>query len=366
MKVGYVLHPYEESHASGMGYSMLEVCKQLAKREHSYEFVVYSSAPVLPGTIAGAYTNVVMPRGLVRQFFYFLRNRQVDALLFTAPLLPLWLPKRVKSIVLCKELGSQKVRPGRFADRLIAFVRDHILMPVCLRRASAIAASSEATRTDILHFYRVPAPKVQVVSEGYQEWSHFTGMPQRDFGAYVPFFFFAGKVKPRKNVHGIVTAFIEFKERTKSPAHLIIAGDYGGEYYKSMADELEAHALTPSVHFVGYATGEEMHWLYAHASAFVFPSINEGFGMPLIEAMSFGVPTLTSVNSPMAEIAEGASLLVDPLNIGSIAEGMERLMNDDNLRRTLVEKGKVQARLFSWERTGDGYAAIVDKTILPA
>ena len=295
----------------------------------------------------------------MKQFFYFLFNSEVDVLLFTAPLLPLWVPRKVKTLVLCKELGSQKLRPARLADRLIAFVRAHVLMPATLRHASAIASSSEATKQDIVRYYGIAPQKVTVIAEGYQEWELFEEEPELDLENAKPFFFFTGKVKPRKNVHGIVNAFIAFKERTHSDMHLIIAGDYGGEYYQSMAAALEAHHLSPYVHFLGYVSGAQMRWLYANARAFVFPSLNEGFGMPLVEAMSFGVPTVTSRNSPMADIADGGSLLVDPEDASDIARAMERVSSDEALRAQLIEKGKRQAALYSWDKTGEGYRALL-------
>src|SRR6185503_14865549 len=308
MTIGYVLHPYEESHASGMGYSMLEVCKQLAASHGPHQFCIYATRPVDRKVVPGSYESIVMPKGILRQFFYFMFQCRADVLLFTAPLLPLWLPSRIKAMVLCKELGSQKLRPGRLADRAIAFVRDHVLMPRTLEHAAAIAASSEATKADILRYYRVAPEKVTVIPEGYQDWKLYAGVPEHTWEDAKPFFFFTGKVKPRKNVHGIVTAFIEYKEKTKSDAHLMIAGDYGGDYHRSMVEMLEACGLGKYVHFLGYVSAEEMHWLYANARVFVFPSLNEGFGMPLVEAMSFGVPTITSLNSPMADIADGGSL----------------------------------------------------------
>lgn len=360
MKIGYILHPYEESHASGMGYSMLEVCKQLSVRIKEDTFIVYSSKPIDKNTIPGTYESRRMPRGFVRQFFFFLRAPvDLDILLFTAPLLPLWVPRRVKTIVLCKELGSQKIRPTRLFDRIFSFVRDYILMPVTLRRANLIVTSSEATRADVLHFYLVPEERVHVVSEGHQEWRQFPATPERAFESMKPFFFFAGKVKPRKNVHGIVEAFVAFKKRTGSTLQLAIAGDYGGAYHTSMVRKLEEAGLAEQVHFLGYVTGAEMRWLYGHACAFIFPSLNEGFGMPIIEAMSFDVPTLTSENSPMAEIADGAALLIDPRDNDALARGMERIATDEPLRQSLIEKGRERAKLYSWDKTGEGYTALI-------
>lgn len=356
MKIGFVAEPYEESHASGMGYVVLELLKHLPAADMKSEFIVYSSRPVDPKYLPRSFRNVIIPKRFFGKLLFFLRlKKEVDVLLFVAPLLPLLIPRSIKSVVVCQELASQKIQPKGLSDTFLAFVRDRVLMPLCVARAAKIIAASEATQKDLLQFYRLKAEKVPVIYDGFQDLSEFAADAPAPDASLKPYFFFAGKVKYRKNVHGIVSAFIAFKKRTGADMKLVIAGDYGGDYHQAMLRELEESGFVVDVHFVGYAVGGKLYSLYKDASAFVFPSINEGFGMPPIEAMSLGVPVITSKISSMVEVAGGAALLVDPFDVEDISDAMEKIYGDPALRADLIRKGFVRAKMFSWPKAADAY-----------
>jgi glycosyltransferase involved in cell wall biosynthesis len=360
MRIGFVAEPYEESHASGMGYVVLELMKHLSAVNEDDEFVVYSSQPVNKMYIPRLFRNVLIPKGFIGKFFFFLcLKKEVDVLLFVAPLLPFIIPRGIKAVIICQELGSQKIQPEGLSARLSAFIRDRLLMALSVRRASKVIAASEATQKDLLKFYHLPKEKVPVIYDGFQDLTEFAAGASAPDELLQPYFFFAGKVKYRKNVHGIVAAFIAFKKRTSADTKLVIAGDYGGEYHQAILRELEKNGLAGDVHFVGYASGAKLYSLYAHALAFVFPSINEGFGMPPIEAMSLGVPVITSKISSMVEVAGGAALLVDPFDIEDISRAMEKVYSDPVLRTDLIRKGFARAEIFSWSKAADAYLRLI-------
>ncbi len=361
MNIGYLLEPYEEKQASGMGYAVSETIKNLLAQELPYKFFVYSSRPVDKNFLPGVYTNVLVPKSFWGKFVYFLRNPEhVDALLFVAPLLPLYVPHSVRSIVMCKELGSQKIRPRTHYGRVRDFVRDHWFMPQCLRRAALIVSPSQATKDDIMEWYGIPADKITVVYEGFQPLQRLVGEAMPIEERMRPYFFFTGRVKYRKNVHGIVDAFILFKQQARTEHKLVIAGGYGGPYHEEMMQKLRAAGLEHEVFFLGYVPGGLLYSLFKNAEAFLFPSLNEGFGMPILESMSLGTPVITANISSTAEVAGDAALLVDPTNASDIARAMERMVGEPALREALVAKGRGRAGQFSWDATARGFAEVID------
>ena len=352
MKIGFIAEPYEEKGASGMGYAVLELLKNLPLQKDD-TLIVYSAKAIKKDVLITPHINILVPKSLLGKFFYFLRLKErPDVMLFMAPLLPLWLPRKVKAIVLCQELASQKTPIEGLRDRLLAVVRDHILMPICLSRATKIVAASHATKQDIHQFYTVSEEKVVVIYDGCQDFTHVTPASIKFLEGKTPFFFFTGRVKRRKNVHGIVSAFISLIERTGILCNLIIAGGHGGSYYESMQKELREHHLEGRVFFLGYVSVEELVALYKNAVAFVFPSYNEGFGMPPVEAMSLGLPVITSNISSTAEVVADAGLLVDPYSVDDISNAMERIYTDQALRAELITKGYERSKRFSWATSG--------------
>ena len=345
-----------------MGYSVMETAKALAAHAGTYELTIYSSKPVNPQLVPGSYRNVIVPRSLLGKFFRFLwMKREVDALFFVVALLPLWIPKKIKTIVICKELPDHRLKTHGILPNIKIFVRDRLLMPVCMARAVRVLTSSEATTRDVMEFYHVPKERIEVIFEGYQDWTRFVAEAPHIDENVKPYFFFTGKVKSRKNVHGIVAAFISLKKRTHSDCKLLVAGSYGGEYHASMIAELRKHNLERDVQFLGYVSAPMMYALYTNACALVFPSFSEGFGMPLVEAMSLGLPVISSNISSLAEVVGEAGILVDPYDQEAISHAMARLLNDHDLKRELIKKGLERAKQFSWEKVGEKYVAVIDK-----
>ena len=361
MKIGFVAEPYEESGASGMGYMVLELVKNLPIASKNHEFTIFSSLPIRKDLMPVSVRNVIVPKGLLGKFFWFLRtDEDIEILLFVTPLLPLILPHRIKAVPICPELVSQKITPGTFRGKLVAFVRDMVLMPMCLRRATSIITISHATEEDIIKYYQIPREKITVIYVGFQDLSPYKNKAPAVEDRIKPYFFFTGRVKPRKNVHAIVSAFIRFKKRTHADCKLVIAGKAGGDYYELMLTELTKNGLQNDVFFVGYVSPESLCSYYLHALAFVFPSLNEGFGMPVVEAMNLGTPVITSTISSLPEAAGDAGLLVDPHDTEDISRAMEKIFFDPDLRVKLIEKGYEQAKKFSWEKTAHEYLSVIE------
>ena len=164
------------------------------------------------------------------------------------------------------------------------------------------------------------------------------------------FFLFAGVLKERKNVLGIVRAFSLF-HATHPNFFLVIAGKKEGAYYKSVVRLVAELGIDSHVRFMGYVSNEELAYLYAKATALVFPSLIEGFGMPVLEAMHAGLPVVTANTGSLAEVAGDAALLVDPRDPSDIAGALSSLAHDGALRDSLRARGYARAAQFSWEQS---------------
>lgn len=360
LRVGFVAEPYETEEASGMGYSVMETMKAFAKNAGPYTLTIYSGVPIDRTRVPGDYINTIVPKSFIGKFFYFWRMKpEVDVLFFIVALLPLWVPKNIQTVLICKELANQHVKAGSFREGVKVFIRDRVLLPRTMRQGSKVLVSSRATQEDVEKYYHVASEKIEIIFEGYQDWRQYKDVAPAIDAQMQPYFLFAGKVKTRKNVHGIVEAFIDFKKRAHTDIKLVIAGSYGGEYYQKMHQALVVAGQRDNVFFLGYVDAPMMYSLYTHALAYVFPSFSEGFGMPLVECMNLGVPVITSNISSMAEIVGDAGLLIDPHNISTLSAAMERMSIDEQLRIELVQKGYERAKLFSWEKVSEKYVTLL-------
>jgi glycosyltransferase involved in cell wall biosynthesis len=158
---------------------------------------------------------------------------------------------------------------------------------------------------------------------------------------------FTGALQLRKNVGRLVTAF----ESTPPDWNLVLAGAPSGYQADRIIEQIGRSRARARIRVCGYLPDAELRSLYREASIFAFPSLDEGFGMPVLEAMAHGLPVLTSNRSGTAEIGDGAALLVDPNSEEAIAAELLRLINDPRLRATLAEKGRVRAAGYTWEKT---------------
>jgi len=155
---------------------------------------------------------------------------------------------------------------------------------------------------------------------------------------------FAGAVQTRKNIARLVQAFEPMPKGWK----LVLAGSLGYGAAEIL-DRIAKSPRKPDIELTGYVSNQELQSLYARASIFAFPSLDEGFGMPVLEAMAWGTPVLTSNRSALPEISGDAALLVDPLDVHSIQAGLQRLVDDQELRATLSARGRELCRKFSWD-----------------
>jgi len=249
---------------------------------------------------------------------------------------------------------SFALMPEMFTRDTISLFRKQ--MEVVVRRADEIIAVSERTKSDLLDLYGLDDGKIHVVLHGVED--SFKPIKELDrleevrmeYGLPEKFVLHVGTLEPRKNHLRLLQAYRLMCEKYTGEYHLVICGKRGW-LYDDVFEMADSPALKGKVVFTGYVRDEELPCIYNLAAAVVYPSLYEGFGLPIIEAMACGRPVLTSDRGAMAEAAEDAALLVNPEDVDEMAIGLHRLLHDETLRENLVKAGIRRAARFTWEDT---------------
>jgi glycosyltransferase involved in cell wall biosynthesis len=260
-------------------------------------------------------------------------------------------PKNLKLIITVHDLAFL-LFPKHFTFKDRFLLNFHTKRAV--KMADKIIAPSEATKKDIIKFYKIDENKIEVVYHGVNSIKYQVSGIKQDFKKNINILF-VGTIQPRKNLVKLIEAFELLKTRYKLCVisyKLIIAGGKGW-----MADEVYKKAkeskFSDEIIFTGSVSDDELADLYKNAEIFVMPSLYEGFGLPVLEAMSYGVPCVVSDNSSLREIAGDSALLVDAHNSNDIAEKINILLNDEELRKDLSHRGLENIKKFSWIKAAE-------------
>jgi glycosyltransferase involved in cell wall biosynthesis len=243
-----------------------------------------------------------------------------------------------------------------FPEAFVPSLRQYLerVVPRSIDRADLVLADSTHTRSDIMALFGVAPAKVHVLYGGVD--SRFRPDPEpgereRLRGRYGidarPYVLSVGTLQPRKNYVRLIKAFAQVKTCKPADLQLLIAGGRGWLYEDIFA---EAERCRDRVRVLGFVDDADLPALYRHAALFVFPSLYEGFGFPVLEAMACGVPTISAHASSLPEVAGDAALLVDPLDVDALAGAMTSVLENADLGAGMTSRGLVQAAQFSWER----------------
>ncbi len=224
-----------------------------------------------------------------------------------------------------------------------------------VRRTDAIIAVSQATKQDVMRLLGVPEAKIRVIYEAANpvfrplESDDLLPRVRGRFGLQRPFVLFVSTIEPRKNVPTLLKAFRRLLSSYRPEVSLVLAGERGW-LYDEVFQLVTDLGLVEDVTFLGRVSDDELLWLYNTAQVLVAPSIYEGFGLTPLEAMACGTPVIASNTSSHPEVVGDAGLLVDPYDVEELTVAMWRLLSEDDLRRSLREKGRKRAQLFSWDK----------------
>ncbi|MCG2617908.1 glycosyltransferase family 4 protein [Terrimonas sp. NA20] len=250
--------------------------------------------------------------------------------------------------------------------------RSHLLFykrytPKFLKKASSVVTVSQFSKNDIIAHYKTDPDGIDVIYNAARSsvrplsWQEKQSVTH-EFTAGKNYFIYAGSIHPRKNLVNLLKAFSIFKKRQKSDWKLVIAGRAAWQSKKFM-ESLSSYKYRDDLVLTGYVDDQKLSQLTGAAYAMVYPSLFEGFGMPVAEAMQAGVPVITSENSAMQEIAGDSALYANPASHEDIADKMMRLYKDEVLRDRLIQKGLEKAKEYDWDRSAAMLWRSIEKAI---
>jgi glycosyltransferase involved in cell wall biosynthesis len=277
-------------------------------------------------------------------------RRRLDVLLSAGMTSPFF--SFVPSFVVIYDLQHIN-QPQNFNRWYLLFLKSIIYLAA--RTSKGVITLSRKSKEDIIRFYNVKPESVGVTymasdtSSFYKRSANEVASVKKKYSLPVRYILYIASSLPHKNYQRLLRAFKAVKEAQKDIKLVLIgARDYGFDEIEKTIAEL---GLAGEVVFLGWLPFDDIPVIYSGAELFVFPSLHEGFGIPVVEAFACGVPVVCSGIEPLIEVAGGAARLVDPLSVDDMAEGMLKVLTDSGLRDSLVRDGLKRAAAFSWEKT---------------
>jgi len=244
--------------------------------------------------------------------------------------------------------------PGVSHNRRAQLI-EKIFLKRCIRKSAALIAVSQSTAHDLVQVSAV-SPKKIIITPLAPLLEPAEALPLAKRNAY---FLFVGTLEPRKNIPILLQAYalLSVDERKNHPLMLAGKPGWGGENYQQMAREL---AIETTVQFLGYVPNEKLIELYKHAYIFVYPSLYEGFGLPVVEAMAYGTPVITSNTSSLPEVVGDAGVLCDPADAQALSFAMKHYLQDEDFWQQKSTAALTAAKKFTWEATAKTTLAMLE------
>jgi len=380
MNIGIDVRSLLEKERSGVGeytYQLLGAIFSLDKENQYHLF--YNSWKAADDLLPKEWKNFPnvhfygfhWPNKLLNFCFKFLRWPKIDSLIKSTDKMDLFfipnlnfvaLSRGVKKIITVHDLSF--LRYPRFFSWKRRLWHWFVNPKKLIRGADKIIAVSENTKKDLMELYGVASEKIRVIYSGVgqdlrnenrelriEEIKKKYNLPEK-------FILFLGTLEPRKNIEGLIRAFEIFKTAENTDYKLVIVGQRGWLYKKILA-QAAASPVCDDIKFINYISPEEKFIFYKLAKLFVYQSFYEGFGFPPLEAARAGTPVIVSSVSSLPEVMGEAALMVDPNNPAEMAKVMAECLTDENLRNSLVEKGKKQAEKFSWTSSAKEFLSLI-------
>ena len=306
------------------------------------------------------------PLSFWEQFDLARYNRAAGLSLLHSPQFNIPLLSRTPQVTTIHDCAYAKY-PEEFSsltDRMLHAV----MFRAALQKSRRIIAVSQATKDDLVGTFKVSESKITVVHEGVDE--HFWQQPDPKeveaangrWGIKGDYVLFVGVARPRKNIERVLHGFAIARKNLPPDLKLIIAGPEDKRFI-DIPKHVAELGIAGSVIQTGMVSDSDLRCLYRSALCLLFPTLYEGFGLPILEAMASGTPVITSRRPAHTEVAGQAAVLVDPLNTDELAEAIVRIVAEKKLRQELTEKGFTRAKMFSWDRCAEQTLSVYDDVL---
>ncbi len=357
----------------GIGWFTFETLQRITRDNPEHEFIFIFDRPYNPEFIfAGNVTPVVVGPPARHPFLFYLWFdfripgilKKYKADIFVSPDGYLSLRTKVPQLAVIHDINFLH-RPEDLPWLMGHYY--NFFFPKFAQKAKRIATVSFYSKEDIVRSYKIDYDKIDVVYDGVNEI--YRPIPESDkikirekYTGGEEYFLFVGALHPRKNISGLLKAFDAFKFETNHKIKLVIVG---GEMHKTgdIFETFDNLRFKNDVVFTGRVSTEELRDIFGAAFGLTFVPFFEGFGIPVVEAMSAGVPVICSNTTSLPEVGGNAVLYADPMKTGQITEAMIQLAYDDKLRQSLIEKGFEQRKRFSWDETAGLLWKSINRTL---
>ncbi len=230
-----------------------------------------------------------------------------------------------------------------------------LVVPRILKKCKRIITVSNFEKTNIMSKLDIPQGKIAMIYNGYNEWFKPQEDPEQIYKKYIDspgYFFFLGNTDPKKNTERTLVAYSKYLEKSEVKRQLLMA-DLDKSFLSSIIERNHIENILPQIVMPGYIVNKDLPYIYNKAFAFLYTSLRESFGIPLLEAMACGTPVITSNTSSMPEIGGPEAILINPENPDEIADKMLQLEKDEALYQRQKEIGPIRAKCFSWQQTAE-------------
>jgi glycosyltransferase involved in cell wall biosynthesis len=344
------------SERTGVEWYSYHVIRELAKFDRKNDYRLYTREPLVKDLqgLPGNFQTVVVPGKRLWTYWALgreLRKHPVDALFVPSHTVPFVHPKR--TVVTVHDVGFKHFRKNYGWYHYLSLA---LGTKWSVRRAATVVTPSRAVALEVGKEYDIPANKMRVVPNGFDPAPFRTltapgvAAVMKKYRINDPYLIFTGRLEVRKNVRRTVEAFYRLRDSGLFGGQLVLVGNPGVGY----EDIRHVIGKRPSPEYIvhtGYLGDEERSALLKGARALIFPSLHEGFGIPILEAFAAGTPVVTANRGATKEVSGGAAVLVDPESVEAIHHGMEKVLADQAAVRKLVAAGQERTKQFGWNKT---------------